>query len=217
MRQEKEIYPGINDSDTLLMSRFAGGDLEAFDLLFRQNAPRAHRIAFRFLCNEEDARDIVQEAFLRVYTSAGSWRPKARFITWLYRIVSNLCFKHQRRARIIQLMSLDAPREGDGSSVVMEIPAHSADGPLSVLERKERQEAVKAAIRTLPPNQRMAVILHRFEELSYKEIAEVLNCSVAAVESLLHRAKLSLRVRLERYFHDEPQVSIHSKVKDSEG
>jgi RNA polymerase sigma-70 factor (ECF subfamily) len=62
----------------------------------------------------------------------------------------------------------------------------------------------------------MAVILHRFEELSYKEIAEVLNCSVAAVESLLHRAKMSLRGRLERYFHDEPQVSIHSKVKDIE-
>ena len=114
-------------------------------------------------------------------------------------------------------MSLDAPREGDGSSVVMEIPAHSADGPLSVLERKERQEAVKEAISSLPPNQRMAVILHRFEELSYKEIAGVLNCSVAAVESLLHRAKLSLRVRLEGYFHDEPQVSIHSKVKDIEG
>lgn len=203
------------DADTQIMIRFSTGDESAFDELFQRNSRRAYDIAFRFLANPDDAEDIVQEAFLRIYSSGHSWKPKASFNTWLYRIVANLCLKKFRKAKIVQWQSLDKKDESQESDAPPALPDVSSLPPDEYLLRKETAELVQMAVQNLPPAQRMAVILHRFEALSYKEISEAMECSIFAVESLLHRAKLSLRKELRPIFYNQPQVSENSRVNNN--
>lgn len=200
------------DNDTQLMIRFSGGDESAFDELFQRNSRRAYEIAVRFLANPDDAEDIVQEAFLRVYSSGDSWKPTAGFNTWLYRIVANLCLKKIRKAKIVRWESLDNREDSREPDNFVPLPDASAIPPDEQLLRKETSELVQKAVQNLPPAQRMAVILHKFEALSYKEISEAMECSVSAVESLLHRAKLSLRKELRPFFYNQPQVFEDSRV-----
>lgn len=193
----------IRDTDTLLMMRFAGGDEDAFAELFKRNAAHAYRIAARFVGPNDDAQDLVQEAFLRVYLARQRWKPTARFSTWFYRILVNLCLKDLRKRKTAELVSLDSPLPTEQGEVARELPASADAGETNhPLLRKELVEAVRAAVQSLPPDQRMAVILHRFEGLSYKEIAEAMDRSLSSVESLLHRAKQSLRKNLRAWVND---------------
>lgn len=140
-------------------------------------------LAFRFLGDPEEAKDIAQEAFLRVFQSAERYVPKAQFKVFLFRIVKNLCIDHVRKKSPIYM---DRLPEGE-----------SAPSPLDELQQKERREAVLEAIRHIPENQRVALLLHHFEGLKYTEVAEVMNTTVSAVESLLVRAKSILREKLK--------------------
>jgi RNA polymerase sigma-70 factor (ECF subfamily) len=183
------------DPDTWLMARLAGGEEAAFDQLFRRNADRAYQIAIRFLSTPQDAEDVAQEALLQVFAARSRWKPTAKFTTWLYRIVVNLSLKRLRKSKSTATLALGAPSYEEGPSD-RELPAPQAAEPEHVLMEKELAEVVVKAIHTLPPNQRRAVTLHRFEGLSYAEIATAMGCSVSAVEALLHRAKQSLKKRL---------------------
>jgi len=205
------------DDDTQLMIRFSTGEENAFDQLFQRNSRRAYDIAIRFLANPDDAEDIVQEAFLRIYSSKKSWKPKASFNTWLYRIVANLCLKKIRKAKIIRWESLDSKEGAQEFDNPSPLPDETAIQPDEQLLRKETSELVQMAVQKLPPAQRMAVILHKFEALSYKEISEAMECSVPAVESLLHRAKLNLRKELRQLFYNQPQVFDDSRVNKNMG
>jgi RNA polymerase sigma-70 factor, ECF subfamily len=184
-----------DDPDTLLMSRLAGGEEAAFDQLFQRNAGRAYQIASRFLPTPQDAEDVAQEALLQVFAARSRWRPTAKFTTWLYRIVVNLSLKQLRKAKSPAALALAAPPHEAGQGD-REPPASQADEPEHALLEKELAEVVVKAIHALPPNQRMAVTLHRFEGLSYAEIAAAMGCSISAVEALLHRAKQTLKKRL---------------------
>jgi RNA polymerase sigma-70 factor (ECF subfamily) len=175
------------------MHRLAGGEDAAFEPLYRRNVGRAYQIARRLLPVPEDAEDVAQEALLRVFAARRLWKPTAKFTTWLYRIVVNLSLKQQRRAGAA--LALAAP-PGDDEPAGREYPAPAGEQPEAVLVRKELAEVVAKAINALPPQQRAAVILHRFEGLSYAEIAVAMGCSVSAVEALLHRAKQTLKKRL---------------------
>jgi RNA polymerase sigma-70 factor (ECF subfamily) len=166
-------------TDHELMARVAAGDASAFALLVRRHAEPAQRLAARILGSAALAEEIVQEAFLRVWTNAPRWRPQAAFRTWLYRIVINLCLNATRRAPDLPLSAAGDPAD--------------PDDPAGRLESRERDAALGAAVDTLPLRQRAAIVLVYQEGLSNAEAAAALDVSVSALEALLVRAKRALR------------------------
>jgi RNA polymerase sigma-70 factor (ECF subfamily) len=163
-----------------LMARAAQGDERAFRELARRHAAGALRLARRILGSEAHAEEIVQDAFLRVWINAPRWRPEAAFRTWLYRIVINLCLNAKRRPTDLPLAAAGDPVD----------PAPDAG---AALELRERDEQLAAAIDRLPPRQRAAIVLTYQEGLGNAEAAAVLGTSVSSVETLLVRARQSLR------------------------
>lgn len=187
----------IIDPDNELMKRVARGDDEAFKLLFERNYRLAWSVIYRQLGQVAAAEDLVQEAFLRVYRSAAEYQPTAKFSTWFYTVVTNLCLNYKRdRARDrLRLVGSDDSDEGN----VLEQLAVVEDAQPSDDESHKRAAAVREAIQSLPENQRMALVLSRYEEKSYEEIAEILGVTVAAVKSLTSRARATLKEKLQRF------------------
>ena|SRR5437868_4896871 len=171
-------------SDHDLMARTAQGEGRAFQVLARRHAGRALGLARRILGNEALAEEIVQDALLRVWIHAPRWRPQAAFRTWLYRIVVNLCLNAKRRAPDLSLDAADHVAE-------------SAEDAQAMLETRERDLHLAAAIDALPVRQRAAIALTYQQGLSNAEVAGVLDTSVSGVETLLMRAKRALRTALE--------------------
>jgi RNA polymerase sigma-70 factor (ECF subfamily) len=179
-------------ADSTLMERLAGGDRQALRVLYERHAEFVHRVAYRFLRNEEDARDITQSVFVTIMERAHRWRPEARLTTWIYRIVVNRCIDHRSRASRRRRATVS---DGD----LEEIPAPEESRPDRVVDRAEQGARLLAAMRELPERQRLALILSRFEEQSYQEVAAALGCSKKSVESLLVRARRSLAKRISRH------------------
>lgn len=180
----------FNDPDIGLMLRFQGGEEAAFEQLVLKHQKGVLNVVYRYLGDRALAEDAAQEVFIKVYRARRSYRPQAKFSTWLYRIAVNHCLNEIRARR-------SAP---SGPAPIEEI-VEEPDGqhPDARMNKEDLQRAVKEAIASLPENQRVAVILARYEELSYEEIAEALQVSLEAVKSLLFRAKENLRQRLARY------------------
>ena len=170
-------------ADHDLMARTAQGDGRAFQTLARRHAGGALRLARRILGSEALAEEVVQDALLRVWINAPRWRPEAAFRTWLYRIVVNLCLNAKRRAGDLPLEAADHV-------------ADPAPGAEAQLEARERDRSVRAAVDALPARQRAAIVLTYQEGLSNAEVAVVLDASVSSVETLLVRAKRTLRTAL---------------------
>lgn len=176
-----------SETDEELLLRVCHDDVEAFEEIVRRYQKSALGVAGRFLGQQAEAEDLAQEAFLQVYRRARQYRPAvAPFKTWFFAILINLCRNARQRNKFLSAVEL--PPES------LDAPAFS--DPAGDLEEKERRLAVTRAIRNLPPNQRLALILCHYEEFSYAETAEALNLSVKAVESLLARARRSLRREL---------------------
>ena len=171
-------------ADHDLMARAAKGDERAFRTLAERHAGPALRLARRILGNETAAEDVVQDALLRVWINAPRWRPEAAFRTWLYRIVINLCLNAKRRA---PNLPLDAAEQ----------VADARPSPDEQLRLDERDKQLAAAIDALPERQRAAIVLTYQEGLSNAEVAEVLDTSVSSVETLLVRARRTLRAAFE--------------------
>lgn len=180
------------DPDVALMLGFQSGDDRCFEHLVDRHRQRVFALVYRFLGRRSDAEDIAQDVFLKVYRARESYRPRARFTTWLYVVCRNTCFNIIRDGKG-DVLEGTAPIEEAG------VPDHRADSPLATALRQERAQVVRDAVDSLPANQRLAVILQRFERLSYQEIAEVLDVTPKAVKSLLHRAKVALHERLRDY------------------
>jgi len=169
----------------------AGDEAALARLMDRWQGPVLSYVC-RFLgCPPEEARDVAQEVFLRVWAHAGRWKPNARFSTWLFTIVSNLC-RNQLRSerRRPQMVELAAESQA--------LLAPENQGPHSLAEAGETAARIQAALAELPENQRAALLLKRVEGLRYREIATVLEVSESAVESLLVRARRSLRKKLKK-------------------
>ncbi len=185
------------DRDVRLMERVRNGDLDAFRDLVEAHEQRVVGTITRMLGDEIEAEDIAQQVFVRVWKSAVRWEPTAKFTTWLYTILRNLVFNESRRRARHPARSLDAAVE-DG-----EHPQQFADrnvkAPDTTLLDAEMQDAIERAIQELPEAQRMAVIMRRYQDVSYEEIAEVLDLTVPAVKSLLFRARTELREKLQAY------------------
>ena len=177
--------PDSADSDELLVQATGRGDLQSFERIVTRHQTWAWKIAYRFIGNEEDASDIVQDAFLRLLDASGRYRPTAKFKTFFYQIISRLCLDRAKKKQPLFLETIpDTP-----------------DPRPSVTDAMMRQEAaiaVRSALDTLPPNQRLAIVLRYYENLNYEEIASALETTTKAVERLLARGREHLKGILEK-------------------
>jgi RNA polymerase sigma-70 factor, ECF subfamily len=186
-------------TDVQLMLDVKGGDEQSFELLLQRYRTPLVNFLFRMVKNREQAEDLAQEVFIRVYRAREEYVPTAKFTTWLFRIATNLALNSLRDHRHQKLeMSIDAPLT-TGAEGGDERPFEVADKHLTVeqeLVEEERKKMIRRAIEKLPEKQRAAVLLHKYQELDYGEIAKILSCSESALKSLLFRAYESLRVEL---------------------
>jgi RNA polymerase sigma-70 factor (ECF subfamily) len=181
--------------DVRLMQLVAGGDTTAFEQLIERHQTLIAGTVARMLGSNSEVEDIAQQVFIRVWKSAGRYVARAKFTTWLLKITRNLVFNEMRRAKRHPHLPVQMEPEAD------EIPLkdEATATPDATLLQAELEQAIEKAIALLPETQRMALILRRYEELSYEEIADVLDLSVPAVKSLLFRARTELRERLKNY------------------
>jgi len=188
----------VRDMDAQLMVRFKEGNTEAFDTLFRKHLFRVVNFAYRFVRNRAVAEELAQDIFLKVYENAGNYAVQAKFTTWLYTIATNVCLNEVRRphfkAKHQSLYRIDA---NGGAEEEIGIEAETTSSPDALLERQGIEDAIKSALEHVPEKQRIAFILNKYQELSYAEVAEVLEVSEKAVKSLIHRAKEALALKLK--------------------
>jgi len=184
------------DSDLELMLRVSRGDVESFALLLnRHRAPLLHYFV-RMVRDRGLAEDLTQEVFLRVYQARERYQPEARFTTWLYRIATNLALNAIRDRKGEATAPEPAACEGDPTPPLERVADQRPTTEQQMME-SERQRFIREAIEALPEKQRAAVILHKYQEVDYRQIASVLKVSESAVKSILFRAYESLRLRLE--------------------
>jgi RNA polymerase sigma-70 factor (ECF subfamily) len=188
---------GLSDAEVML--RVRTGDQAAFDYLVHKYRRPMVSFMYRMARNAAVAEDLAQEVFLRVYRSRESYEASAKFSTWLYRIATNLAVNHARDTRHERpenQVSLDEPDEDTG--LTMDVP----DGGISAEEsimRRERMAAIRQKVQELPERQKTAVIMHKYQQMDYKQIAKVLKLSESATKSLLFRAYETLRVQLKEF------------------
>lgn len=190
-------------TDADLLKSLAGKDENAFRILVEKYQSMVFKACFHILNNSEDAEDVAQDTFVEAYLSISSFRGDAKISTWLYRIAINKSKNLLRKNRWQALMQrFDKFLPGE-KSVVFDAEDRSAHENMHLHEKNEDQMVLWKAIENLPENQRIAFTLNKYEELSYQEIAEAMQTSLSAVESLIHRAKLNLQKKLVNYFSEK--------------
>ena len=183
-------------SDVQLMLDVKAGDDSSFDFLLVKYRSPLVNFLYRMVRDRATAEDLAQDVFLRVYRAREEYVPSAKFTTWLFRIATNVALNSVRDNRRQKMeTSLDAPAGDEKDSGPRELPAREMRIDEHLLER-DRVEFIQRAIASLPEKQRAAVLLHKYEEMDYAEIAKVLGCTEAALKSLLFRAYENLRVQL---------------------
>lgn len=178
-----------------LVARTLAGDDDAFAALVRIHQATVYNIAYRLVGQRETARDLAQETFLRAFKALDTFDPNRPFGPWLYRIATNLSINWVKRVRL-PTVSLDAPHPAGGDDAEpLAIPDTSAE-PAARFDQAEMQTQLRKAILSLPPDYRVVIELRHFQEMSYEEMAEVLNAPVGTVKTRLFRARRLLRERL---------------------
>lgn len=170
-----------NERDIALMEKVKTGDESAFEELVARHYKSIYNLAYRFLYSSAEAEDITQEVFLRVFRASKTFSPKAKISTWLFTITKNLCFNELRKKKAVNILSIE-------DEVLPELPSMD-NSPVTKMEEKEVRQRVLDAVRALPANLRIAVLLLKYHDLSYEEVASILGCSVNAVKLRVHRAK----------------------------
>ena len=186
-------------TDAEIMLRVGAGDDAAFDHLVEKFRRPVVSFMYRMTRNQAVAEELAQEVFLRVYRSRETYAAEAKFTTWLYRIATNLAVNHARdtkNERTAPSVSLDEPDEETGSRMDVADKTLTAEQQLL---RQERMAAIKQYVMELPERQRLAVLMHKYQEMDYREIAEVLKLSESATKSLLFRAYETLREKLKGF------------------
>ncbi len=188
------MEPQVAKTDEEWMLRLQAGDDHAFDyLLGKYRAPVVHFV-YRLVREPALAEELAQEVFLRVFRARRSYRPRAKFTTWLFRIATNVALNALRDGRMRRWGETSIDAEDAGPQVAqLSAPGPSAEQRLLEAERARQ---IRAAVESLPEKQRLAVLLHKYQDLDYAEIAPILGCSESALKSLLFRAYEALRVKL---------------------
>jgi RNA polymerase sigma-70 factor (ECF subfamily) len=188
---------GYTDAEVML--RVKAGDQSAFDYLVQKYRRPLVSFMYRMARNTAAAEDLAQEVFLRVYRSRESYEASAKFTTWLYRIATNLAVNHARDTRHERpevQVSLDEPDEESGTTLDVADSRITAE---QALLRRERMLAIRSKVEALPERQKQAVIMHKYQQMDYKQISEVLKLSESATKSLLFRAYETLREQLKEF------------------
>lgn len=201
VNSETDFSAYLHDPDVQLMLRAKQGDDAAFSALVENYQDRLVAVLYHLLGKQEAAEDLAQEVFLRIYRHKNKYEVKAKFSTWLFRIANNLASNHRRdgaRRREASLATGDSGPLGPRPEENL-LAEKSALMPARILDRTETQALVRAALDSLSDRQKMAVLLHKFEQMSYFDIATAMDLSPQAVKSLLSRARENLRVYLEPF------------------
>lgn len=184
-----------------ILKKLESHDPSAFRDLFDTYHQMVFNICFRMIGNRQEGEDLTQEVFLKVYESLKNFRLESKLSTWIYRITINHCLNMQTKKKRQRWLSLDFIM--DSEIDVKDLSLSTAkNNPDIVLQQKETELIVQKCINALPAKQRIAIILHRYEGLSYQDIADIMKCSVASVESRLFRAKQNLVLKLRPYLKD---------------
>ncbi|MGE5300103.1 MAG: RNA polymerase sigma factor [Acidobacteriota bacterium] len=177
------------------MAEVARGDLSAFREIVEQYQNPLLNYIYRYTGDRAASEDIAQEVFLRVFKTAKEYRPLSSFKTWLFKIATNLCL-NELRGNKIHRNNVDIFELNEAGFVTL---AEKRPSPVRELESRELSFTLKKALRSLPEKQRVALLLHKYSGFSYGEVGQMMGCSISAVESLIHRARQSLRKQLTPY------------------
>ena len=185
----------VNDLDSALIKKCKSGDVEAFEHLINTYQKKAYNIALRIMANEEDAKDMAQEAFIRIYKSIMNFREESSFSTWIYRIVTNVCLDEVRKRKNRGTISIDAGINIDGSETKYELSCDK-ETPEDIYEKTEKKEIILETINELSEEYKSAIVLRDIEGFSYEEIATIMDCSIGTVKSRINRARNILKDKL---------------------
>jgi RNA polymerase sigma-70 factor, ECF subfamily len=186
-------------SENNLINRLQQKDEEAFRIVFNQNQRKVINTCYRLVLDKDAAQDITQEVFIKLYSSIDQFRGESRLSTWIYRIAVSKSLdylraqKRKKRHSLISIFSEPYQKQE-------EISAPKNQNPSNILDDEERKRILNDALSKLPENQKIAFLLSKYDELSTKEIADILDTSIHAVESLIQRAKKNLAKKLYSYF-----------------
>jgi len=186
--------------DEELMLQFQDGDEASFRTLVDRYKQRIYAFAYRFLNRSSEAEDIAQEVFVKIYFSRDTYRPAAKFSTWVYVITRNTCL--QASKKLGTKVSLNEKRSETGLEMLETMTDNTSESPSEKILSDEKSSKIAEAIDRLPESQKMAIILKRYDQMSYEEMAEVMSCSVQSVKSLLFRGRTALKEYLKEYFFE---------------
>ena len=185
----------MENPEAKIMVEVAKGDLPAFREIVESYQKLLLNYIYKYTGDRASAEDIAQEVFLRVFKTAKEYQPLSSFKTWLFKIATNLCLNELRDNKIHR-SAIDIFELNEYGFVAL---AGKCPSPIRELENRELSSTLKEAIKSLPEKQRVALLLHKYSGFSYLEISQMMNCSISAVESLIHRARQSLRKQLTPY------------------
>jgi len=200
----------VNHEETQLISRCQQGDQEAFKEIFDRYQKKVYRIAYGVVRHREEALDIVQEVFVKLFHSIKNFKGKSHFYTYLYRMVMNTAIDHSRKMGKQIISSLDEEGSFEPSEEIEKWPE-------KILLQKELEEKVNGAMRKLPAEQRAAIIFREVEGLSYQEMADAMECSIGTVMSRLHYARKRMQELLKDYVGPQSQSNGASNLLKEEG
>ena len=190
-------------SEQFFIQRLRNKEEQAYRELIERYSDLVYSTAYAIVQNELDAEDLTQECFVEITNAIYRFKGESKLSTWMYRIVTNLALYHlrskKRKKRFGFLFSIDDSE--NKSNPIQSL--NTTETPYQILEQKEKSKLLFSALNQLPENQRIAFILHNMEQQSYKEICEIMELSLSAVESLIFRAKQNLRKQLEELYHEK--------------
>jgi RNA polymerase sigma-70 factor, ECF subfamily len=185
----------MDKAESEIMAEVAKGNLSAFREIVESYQNPLLNYIYKYTGDRTAAEDIAQEVFLRVFKTAKEYRPLSSFKTWLFKIATNLCLNELRDNKIHR-STIDVFELNEAGFVAL---SEKHPSPVRELENRELSSTLKKALKSLPEKQRVALLLHKYSGFSYSEISQMMNCSISAVESLIHRARQSLRKQLTPY------------------
>ncbi len=187
-------------NDLKIIKKCKRGEEAAFEVLLNRYRNAIYNLCFRMVRNSEDARDLAQEIFIKVFSLLDRYDERYAFSSWLFRIGTNHCIDHLRRNRL-RFLSLDGSQDAEGEEFQLQLPASDPE-PDTVLERKEALERLEEVIDELPPHYRVITLLRHDQQLAYEEIAQILELPLGTVKARIHRARNMIQSMLRARNYD---------------